>query len=175
MHGCWPHKLSFFFPFLWTAFFPCFFLSNSWLALCFFLRLRLRLCVSFKPLTSFAAINYNYHIKRQSVLIFNYKFFFSPHPTILSLSFFFSFWLCHTFMRVLCSLRRLYRKTFTNTHYQFYFLSPLLISYASPHYCPYSWGPKGSFMTLECVQIISLNTLNVFDCHFDMATLSRAY
>lgn len=85
MHGCWPHKLSFFFPFLWTAFFPCFFLSNSWLALCFFLRLRLRLCVSFKPLTSFAAINYNYHIKRQSVLIFNYKFFFSPHPTILSL------------------------------------------------------------------------------------------
>lgn len=35
-------------------------------------------CVAFKPLTSFAAINYNYHIKRQSVLIFNYKFFFSP-------------------------------------------------------------------------------------------------
>lgn len=68
-----------FFSFLWTAFFISLsrFLSFS-LSSSGWPYVVASACVSFKPLTSFAAINYNYHIKRQSVLIFNYKFFFCP-------------------------------------------------------------------------------------------------
>lgn len=87
MHGCWPHKLSFFFSFLLPVFSLCPPPSLLWNSCRPYVAAPD--CVAQKLLTSFAAINYNYHIKRQSVLIFNYKFFFSPPAASLLLLLYF--------------------------------------------------------------------------------------